>query len=244
MAEIYENTVEGLCKRVSARLADYDEDTADRNNTWSECLVKTTVIDTLGMVSLLMPDLFTEEVEFDLEPGSCGQRLPEECARLVGFSCVITPNGTVPVTMGDYNSVENIASFPAVRRKKCRGDTRMSQNIASFTAAISTTNPRFFVINPLPANGETYKIIAECIALDDWTDNSCEPLPDELRPWIIPIVELSLYQLLSIDSADAATSALAQGHLQAFLNFTAINIAQVRTALAEIQDLGAGRNAA
>ena len=245
MSEAYPHTIEGICHRVSARLGDFDEDKGGTSNeSWSECLVKSVVLDTLAMVSLLKPDLFTEEIAFALESGSCLQKLPEECNRLVGFSCVETPAGTVPVVMGDYRSIENVASFPPIRRMKCSGRLTSSLGIASFTAAISTTNPRSFVINPLPANGEQYKMVAECISLEDFSDSPCDPLPDELRPWIIPLVELSLYQLKSIDSTDAAATQQSQAHLQTFLNLTAVSLAQVRNALDEVRQVGAANNAA
>lgn len=226
MAQEYPFTVAGICQRVSARLGDNVVDPDDDSDSaWDKCLIQTSVRDVLATISIFRPDLFTKEIDLPLEAGVCGQLLPEECPRLSGYVCVKSSNGDeIPVSIGDFRINHQIRSYPKVRQLcKEQPDDRLL-NIAEFKIGVSPVNTRRFNISPTPPEGYTYTLIAECVELGDFTDNENQELPSEVRPWLIPIVEMVMYMMLSIDSADPSAQIRAQMHLGTFSQLSSLNL--------------------
>lgn len=228
----YENNFNGIVNRISARLADFDS-SVGRHTTWDRCLVEAVARDAVCILASLRPELFTTEVEIELESSACVQRLPETCDSLSGFICIEDSEGNqIPITEGDYDSVSRVTAFPPVRRRfKCDVGRNSSSDIAQFTVAQHPRNPRLFAITPQPPPGTKFTLIGECVDTDQITVDPCAEINNDLKPWIIPWIELSLYQLLSIDSADAAVAARAQAHVNMFIQLTSINMQQLESLL-------------
>jgi len=222
MAEEFAFSVAGICQRVLARLGDTLE---DDEGSYDKCLIQTSVQDVLSTISIFRPDLFTKEVRIPLEAGSCGQLLPADCPRLSGYVCVESSNGdVVPVTIGDWRVNHQIRSFPQVRGLcKDQPDTRLL-NISMFKVGLSPVNSRRFNLSPTPPAGYTYTLLAECVELRDFTEDVDQELPSEVRPWLLPIVEMVLYIMLSIDSADPTVQVRAQQHLTTFSQLSTLNL--------------------
>lgn len=224
----FDNNFQGIVNRISARLADFDPDVG-KHLTWDRCLVESAANDAICMLASLRPELFTTEVEVKLESSACVQRLPADCEGLTGFICIEDEDGNqIPVTEGDYDSVSRVVAFPPVRRRfKCDVGRNNSSDVAQYTVAQHPRNPRLFAIAPQPPPGTELTLIGECVDTDQITVDPCKDFPNELKPWVLPITELSLYQMLSIDSADAAIAARAQQHVSMFIQLTSINMQQL-----------------
>lgn len=232
MANDFKNNFDGIVNRISARLADFDV-TVGKNSTWDRCLVEATARDALCIMASLRPELFTKEVSVPLANSACVQRLPKECESLTGFLCIEDEDGNqIPITEGDYDSVSRVVAFPPVRRRfKCDVGRANSSDVAQFTVAQHPRNPRLFAIAPQPPPGSNYKIIGECVDTDQITADPCVEISNDLKPWIVPWIELTMYQLLSTDSTDATVAARAQQHVSMFIQLTSINMQQLETLL-------------
>jgi len=223
----YDLSVSGLCERVTALLS--DDEPGYENVRWDKNLIKALVGDALWMVSVFKPDLFTEEVEITLEPGECLQQLPEDCDSLVEFVCVVDEDGAlVPVNMTqNYALVKRTRSYPPIRCRKRGGEL---QGITQFQVAVSPFNTRSFVTSPVVPEGSSYTITALCTNLTGFVDGTEDKLPSELRPWILPIMELVMYFLTSMDRDNPDLLALSQLHLNAFQSMTQLSFAAIDAA--------------
>lgn len=224
MAQEYSFSVDGICRRVSARLGE-GTDGDDDDTSWDKCLIRTSVRDVLSTISVFRPDLFTKEVPIPIESGRCGQLLPDDCPRLSGYVCVVSSNGDeIPISITDWRTNNQVRSYPQVRQLcKQQPDERLL-NIAEFKIGISPVNSRRFNITPTPPVGYEYTLIGECVELGEFSDNPDQELPSEVRPWIIPIVEMVLYMMLTIDSADPTASLRAQMHIGTFSQLSSLNL--------------------
>lgn len=224
----YENTIEGLCQRVFARLGDTTQ------TAWDKCQVETAVNDALWMLSVLRRELFVEEVDIELAPGLCVQTLPESCNALVSFSCVEVNGVRTPVTNGNFDSIQSFALHPPSRRTRCQSRNAsgfVSTTVANYQVAVSPDNPRAFAVSPTVAEGDVVKLIAECVSLEDFQTDPCKPFSTEVIPYMIPITELALYQLYSSDREAPEVAAMALASLQAFTSLTAISQGAVNAVL-------------
>jgi hypothetical protein len=219
MAETRDNTIEGLCARVTDRLG------ADYIGTWDKCQVETAVVDAMWMLSIVRPGLFTSTQEISLAHNECVQTLPDECRTLSDFTCIVIDGKTVPVHAGDFATISATAYHPPSRRK------RIDPAMSTYHVAVNPNNPRSFAITPMIQPGQEATLFAECVSIGEFADDICAPLPEELRPYLLPLVELALYQLYSTDREAPEVAALANASLNAFMNITAVTNAAVNAAL-------------
>lgn len=223
----YGLTVSGLCTRITALLG--DDEPGYENVRWDKGLIEALIGDALWMISVFKPDLFTEEVEIELQPGECLQTLPEDCEDIVEFVCVKDADDMlIPVNMtANYALVKRTRAYPPLR---CRKRGSQLQGITQFQVSVSPFSTRSFVVSPLVPEGETYAITALCTNLSSLLDGETDDLPTEFRPWILPIMELVMYLLTSMDRDNPDILALSQLHLGAFQNLTQISFAAIDAA--------------
>lgn len=224
----FTNSLSGVCDRVSARLGDQDSE------SWDKCQILTAVSDALWMLSLLRRDLFLSEIVIKLAADDCVQTLPEECSTLVSFKCVQVNGVRTPVTEGDFNTIETTALHPPSRRGRCN-TRRNSQStvVANYQVAVNPDNARTFAVSPIPTAGDEVCLIGDCVSITDFQENQDQEFPAEVRPYLIPLTELALYQLYSSDREVPEVAALANASLQAFINLTAITQGAVNSVLAQ-----------
>ena len=226
MSENHDNSIRGICARVYDRLADDIENP----DTWTKCQVETAVIDSMWMLSIIRPGLFTSTEKIELAANRCTQTLPESCRSVSEFSCIEIDGEIIPVQDSEFSTIEAMAYHPPSRRKRTQ-----SNLVSAYHVGINPNNPRSFAVTPMIQAGQKAILYAECVSIAEFQEDTCAELPEELRPYILPIIELALYQLYATDRESPEVAALANASLSAFTNLAAITNAAVNAAMQQLR---------
>lgn len=210
----YDNTVEGICERVTYILGDAEK--GYPNQTWEKKFLRAVVCDALWMMSMVDPDLFkAETVRFPLEAENRKQVIDcEACESFLSFVCIETEDGVrIPVTEADYDTILRSAFLPSPCIH-CRGGAM--GHVASITVAMAPDSSDAFVMSPMSPEGEQLYAVVRCRNIKRFDQEDVE-LPGELRAYMPMIIQLALYFALGGDRSKGAYAELAQGHFRSFM---------------------------
>jgi len=232
----YDTTIDGLCARVLTRLN--DTELGCEEERWSKPFIRSVICDAFWALSKLNSTLFSQEVDVKLEPGESCQSLPDDCSGASEFLKVYDKDAkrTIPVINGDYGQIKRNAHYPACTNKRRGRRGGHLHAVTQYQFGRVNSDAREFFISPIPPAGSNLCVKVRCTDINSLFEDGENPqLPDELRPYFAAMMELVMYTALSMDRDSAAQVAMANLHLNSFVQLTNFSYGAALNAVAQAQ---------
>lgn len=228
----YENTVDGLCERVTSLLN--DDESGFENTRYDKGMVRALVCDSFWLLASFNPGLFSEKREIPLTAGEACQNLPDGCSAVNTFIAIIdkTTGREVPIAEADYNGVVRAGYYPQcvpINRRR-ENDPGVLHAIPSFKVGRQRPDSPSFVITPVPPEGSDLCAVVQCNTVDEFSDPNSDnlELPGQIRSYFAPLMELVRYYLTSSDVNSPGSAAMAAQHLAAFAQLSRTTVRAVQ----------------
>ena len=230
----YDTTIDGLCARVLTRLNDIEVGCEEER--WSKPFIRSIICDAFWALSKLNTELFSTKVEVPLVNGETCQELPDDCVGASEFLKVYDKDAkrTIPVINGDYATIRRNGHYPGCTHKRRAGRGGHFHAVTQYQFGRVNSDSRDFVISPIPPAGSNLCVVVRCTDINSLFEDDTNPqLPQELRPYFAAMMELVMYTALSMDRDSAALTAMANLHLNSFVQLTNFSYGAALNAVAQ-----------
>ena len=208
----FEPTVRGIVERIAYQMGDAEPgcEYEGLDSEW----ITARVFDTFKWLQGRRPNLFANEIEFDLKPGS-NQAVAEECDKLIEILAVTIKGKEYPVQKSDYESLRASQAYSKLT-PTCLSD------LCVFHAGISEIDARRFLFSPPVSPAKPMTVRATCSDMSRFFDDPDKEIDCDVAKWINTVVEYVLYQAFSMDGDNQISASLADQHRATFFDLAPV----------------------
>ena len=208
----YDRTIQGIVERIAYQLGDAEP--GDAFSGYDEKWIKARVYDTFKWLQGRRPNLFANEVTFELQCGS-KQDVPEECDKLLEILSVRVDGKDVPAFDTDYDALQVSRIY-----EKLLPDCAI--DFCRFDVGISELDARSFLISPPIAPGKPATVTATCSDMNRFFDDCDKEIDCDVAKWTNTVIEYVMYQAHSMDSDSPISESMAERHRSTFFDLAPV----------------------
>lgn len=206
----YKRTIRGIVERIAYQLGDAEP--GDEYSGFDEQWIKARVQDTFKWLQGRRPNLFANEVTFELKGGD-RQDVPEECDKLLEVLSVTVDGKTYPATQTDYEA-QRIARVYSKVLPQC--------DVCRYDYSISDIDARSFLISPPISPVKPVTVTATCSDMNRFFDDCDLEIDCDVAKWINTVIEYVMYQALNMDADNSISQSLADQHRATFFDLAPV----------------------
>jgi len=207
----YDRTIRGIVERIAYQLGDAEP--GDSYSGFDEQWIKARVQDTFKWLQGRRPNLFANEVTFELKGGD-RHDVPEECDKLLEVLSVTVDGKVLPAYNVDFKDLQASRVYHKLL-PQC-------DDACQYDIGISEVDARSFLISPPISPVKPVTVTASCSDMNRFFDDCDLEIDCDVAKWINTVIEYVMYQALNMDADNPVSQSLADMHRSTFFDLAPV----------------------